>query len=80
MLNGKKKMIIFVIMRAIKTVETKINSLTPAMIEELNHYLDYLINKRIVQKSKKLKQDWAGGLKDIKMSSVELQKSALNWR
>lgn len=73
-------MIIFVIMRAIKTVETKINRLTPAMIEELNHYLDYLINKRIVQKSKKLKQDWAGGLKDIKMSSVELQKSALNWR
>lgn len=67
-------------MRAIKNIESKINQLTPGMIEELNHYLDYLINKRIVKKSKKLKQDWAGGLKDIKMTSVELQKLALDWR
>lgn len=67
-------------MRAIKNIETKINQLTPAMIGELDHYLDYLINKKIVRKPKKLKQDWAGGLTDIKMTSVELQKSALDWR
>ena len=67
-------------MRAIKNIESKINQLTPGMIGELNHYLDYLIHKRIVRKSKKLKQDWAGGLKDVKMTSIELQKLALDWR
>jgi len=67
-------------MRAIKNIETKINQLTPGMIGELDHYLDYLINRRIVRKPKKLKQDWAGGLKDIKMTSIELQKLALDWR
>ena len=67
-------------MRTMKNIEAKINRLTPAMIGELDHYLDYLINKKIVRKPKKLKQDWAGGLTDIKMTSVELQKSALDWR
>ena len=67
-------------MRAMKNIETKINQLTPGLIEELDHYLDYLINKKIVRKSKKLKQDWAGGLKDIKMTSIELQKLSLDWR
>ena len=67
-------------MRAIKNIETKINQLTPGMLGELEQYSDYLINKKIVRKPKKLKQDWAGGLSDIKMTSVELQKSALDWR
>ncbi len=67
-------------MMAIKNIESKINQLTPGMIEELGRYLDYLINKRIVRKPKKLKQDWAGGLKEIKMTSIELQKKALDWR
>lgn len=67
-------------MKAIKTIEAKINQLTPEMIGELEQFLDYLINKRTDGKPGKLKQDWAGGLKDIKMTSIELQKSALNWR
>ncbi len=67
-------------MRAIKNIETKISQLTPGLIGELDHYLDYLINKRIGRKPKKLKQDWAGGLRDIKMTSIELQKLALDWR
>ena len=67
-------------MDAIKNIESKINQLTPSMIGELDRYLDYLINKRIVRKHKRLKQDWAGGLKDIKMTSIELQKKALDWR
>ena len=67
-------------MRAIKNIETKINRLSPGLIGELDHYLDYLINKKVVRKSKKLKQDWAGGLKDIQMSAIALQKKALEWR
>jgi len=67
-------------MKAIKNIESKISQLSPGLINELSHYLDYLINKRSVLRSKKLKQNWAGGLKDINMSSVELQKEALKWR
>jgi len=67
-------------MRAIKNIESKISQLSPGLIGELDHYLDYLINKRIVHRPKKLSQDWAGGLKDIKMSAIDLQKKALDWR
>ena len=67
-------------MRAIKKIETKINKLSPGLISELDRYLDFLINKRVSNKPKRLKLDWAGKLKDIKMSSVELQKKALDWR
>lgn len=41
---------------------------------ELDRYLDYLISKKTRHNPQKLRQDWAGGLKDIKMSSIELQK------
>jgi len=67
-------------MKAIKDIETKINKLTPNMIGELNHYLDYLINRQVISKPGKLKQDWAGGLKNVKLSSVDLQKLSLDWR
>jgi hypothetical protein len=67
-------------MKAIKDIEVKISKLSPGLIGELDRYLDYLINKRTIKKSGKLKQDWAGGLKDIKISALELQKKALDWR
>ena len=67
-------------MRAIKNIETKINQLTPDLIDELNHYLDYLINKRAAKKSRKLSQNWAGGLKGESYKSIDLQKKALDWR
>jgi len=67
-------------MKAIKDIETKINKLSPGLISELDRYLDFLINKRVSHKPRGLKQDWAGDLKGIKMSSLELQKKALNWR
>ena len=67
-------------MRAIKNIETKINQLTPDLINELENYLDYLINKRTTKKPGKLTQNWAGGLKGENYNSIELQKKALDWR
>jgi hypothetical protein len=67
-------------MRAIKNIETKISQLTPDLIDELNHYLDYLINKRAAKKPRKLSQNWAGGLKGKSYKSIDLQKKALDWR
>ncbi|MGV8094674.1 MAG: DUF2281 domain-containing protein [Mangrovibacterium sp.] len=67
-------------MKAIKNIESKISRLSPGLIRELDSYLDYLVNKSRVRRPKKLRQDWAGELKDIKMTSLELQKKALDWR
>lgn len=67
-------------MRTMKNIETKINQLTPDLINELDNYLDYLISKSTTKKSRKLNQDWAGGLKGEKYNSVDLQKKALDWR
>ncbi len=67
-------------MKAIKEIEQKILQLSPASMEELDSFLDYLITKKDSKRTKKLKQDWAGGLKDIQMSAIELQKKALDWR
>jgi hypothetical protein len=67
-------------MKAIQNIEDKILKLSPGLMIELDQYLDYLIQKKSSQKSKKLRQDWAGGLKDIKISAIELQKKALEWR
>lgn len=65
-------------MKAIKEIEAKINRLSPGLMDELEHFLDHLINKNKTYQSGKLRQDWAGGLKDIKMSSIDLQKKALD--
>ena len=67
-------------MKALKNIEYKISQLSPGLIGELDHYLDYLISKNSDHKPGKLKQDWAGGLKDIQMSAIDLQKKALDWR
>lgn len=67
-------------MKAIKNIETKLNQLSPSLIEELNRYLDYLINKQLDRKANRLTQDWAGELKGENYTSVALQKKALDWR
>lgn len=67
-------------MKALQNIESKISLLSPALIEELDRYLDYLINKREVRKPRKLQKNWAGGLKGTEFTSIELQKKALDWR
>lgn len=69
-------------MNEIENIEVKINKLSPAYIGELNTFIDFLISKQKTKDSKprKLKQDWAGGLKQEKYTSMELQKKALDWR
>lgn len=67
-------------MKAIKSIESKINQLSPELIEELDQYLDYLLNKRTAKSSGELTQNWAGGLKGESYNSIDLQKKALDWR
>ena len=67
-------------MKTVKQIEEKISQLPPEAFDELDRFIDELINKALIQQPGKLKQNWAGGLKEVKMSSVELQKKALDWR
>lgn len=67
-------------MKTIKEIEKKIHQLPPDLIDELEHFIDQLIDKKRIHQERKLNQNWAGGLKDIDMSALELQKKALEWR
>ena len=70
-------------MNSLKTIEKKINQLSPSLVIKLDDYLDYLLSHINIKKTSRiLKQDWAGGLKDYrkKYSSIELQKLSMEWR
>ena len=67
-------------MKATKNIERKIRALSPSLMDELDRYLDYLLQKRDEKIKPELKQDWAGDLKDCGYTSLDLQKKALDWR
>lgn len=67
-------------MEAIKNIQKKIKRLSPSEIWDLDNYLDKILSEPKNSKRTFLKQDWAGSLKDVKMTSLELQKKALEWR
>ncbi len=61
--------------------EQIISLLPPELQKEVEDFARFLL-ERSRKKSKKLKQDWAGGLEEFKdkYTSLELQKKALEWR
>jgi len=67
-------------MKATNIIEKKISRLSPSALAELDNYIDYLINKKQKRSSRHLTQSWADGLNDIDISSIDLQKKALEWR
>lgn len=66
-------------MKPAQTLISKIESLTPLEMEQLDRYLAEMISGRKPRNGKKLKQGWAGKLEDA-MSAIELQKKAMEWR
>lgn len=67
-------------MKTTKDIEEKIKQLPPESFDELNQFIDELIEKAKIHHPRKLKQNWACKLKEVKMTSVELQKKSLDWR
>jgi mRNA-degrading endonuclease RelE of RelBE toxin-antitoxin system len=65
-----------------ENIEEIIRKLPPELQREVKDFVDFLIEKRARKQGVKLRQDWAGALKDYrdKYSSLELQKKALEWR
>jgi mRNA-degrading endonuclease RelE of RelBE toxin-antitoxin system len=65
-----------------ENIEEMIRKLPPELQREVKDFVNFLIEKRARKQGVKLRQDWAGALKDYrdKYSSLELQKKALEWR
>jgi len=59
-----------------------IKKLPPELQQEVEDFVKFLTEKRVSKNGKKLRQDWAGALREYraKYTSLQLQKKALEWR
>ena len=59
-----------------------IRSLPPDLRQEVEEFVAFLASKQARKRGRKLRQDWAGALKEYRdrYTSLELQKKALEWR
>lgn len=65
-----------------KPLEELIKELPPELRQEVEDFVQFLLEKRARKRGKTLRQDWAGMLRDFRgqYTSLELQKKALEWR
>jgi len=65
-----------------KTIEEMIRELPPELQKDVFDFVEFLLEKRAKKKGRRLRQDWAGALRDYRdqYTSLELQKKALEWR
>ena len=63
-------------------VEEMVRNLPPDLYQEVENFIEFLLDKRSRKPVTKLRQDWAGALSEYrdKHTSLELQKKALEWR
>ena len=66
-------------------IEERIKEITNNLKKEVLDYVEFLLNQyksKDIKKANSFKVDCEGGLSDpnIKISSVDLQHKALNWR
>ena len=65
-----------------KSIDERIKNFPPALRKEVEEFVNSLLRTRKKKNGKKLRQDWAGALRDYRAqyTSLELQKKALEWR
>lgn len=59
----------------------KIDRLPKQLQREVEDFVDFLVEKRMPAKNKKLRMNWAGALAEYRdrFTSLELQKKSLDW-
>jgi hypothetical protein len=64
-----------------KNLEELIKELPPDLQEEVRDFAQFLLDKRLQPKQRKLRLTWAGALREFRdqFTSLELQKKALQW-
>jgi len=67
---------------AVKPLDERIQELSPDMRDEVRHFVEFLLAKQERRTGKKLRQDWAGALRDHReeYTVMDLQRKALDWR
>lgn len=61
-----------------KSIEEKIKELPPELQQEVEDFVNFLIEKRVCKSKGQLKFDWRGALRDLRQyTSVELQHEIL---
>jgi len=65
-----------------QSVEEMINQLPPNLQQQVRDYVQFLLEKWGKAHGRKLRQDWAGALREFRdqYTSLELQEKALHWR
>jgi hypothetical protein len=65
-----------------KPLEELVEELPPDCKEEVRDFVEFLLERRGRKRGGKLRQDWAGALKDLReqYTSVELQHKISEWR
>ncbi|MCD6289810.1 MAG: DUF2281 domain-containing protein [Anaerolineae bacterium] len=65
-----------------RRIEEMFQELPHDLQQEVIDFMEFLIQKRALKRGRKLRQDWAGALRDYRdqYTSLELQKKALEWR
>ena len=65
-----------------QTLKELIEQLPPELQEEVRDFVEFLLNKKVRKRRRKLRQDWAGALREYRSqyTSLELQRKALEWR
>jgi hypothetical protein len=63
-------------------LEDLIRKIPPEFQKEIRDFVLFLLEKRTKKTGGKLRQDWAGSLRDFRgqYTSLALQKKALEWR
>ncbi len=67
-------------MSRLEKIQTDIEKLPLAELKEVDLFVDKLIKTKSTKKSGKLTFAWAGALKDLNISSVDLQHEILKER
>ena len=64
------------------TLKELLEQLPPELEDEVRDFIEFLLEKKTEKRGRKLRQDWAGALRDYRdqYTSLELQKKALEWR
>jgi hypothetical protein len=63
-------------------IEGMMRELPPDLQREVEDFVRFLVEKRRRKTGTKLRQDWAGDLREFRdrYTSLELQRKALEWR
>lgn len=63
-------------------LEEMVKELPPGLQQEVGDFVQFLIERETRKVGKKLRQNWAGALRDYRdqYTSLELQRQALEWR